>query len=82
MPSGSSALDFGSIPDGGIASLTFTLTGAATGDKVAPAWPSALDAGLVGIMLVSAADTIQVRLGNLSGADIDPASMTFGATTL
>lgn len=78
--SGSGSITFGAIADGAIASGTFTLTGATTGMKVQPAWPAALTAGLVGVMLVSAADTVQVRLANLSGASITLGALTFGAT--
>ncbi len=78
--SGSSTLDFGSIDDGTVAELTFTVTGAAVNDSIAPSWPSTLDTGLVGMMFVSAADTVTVRLLNMSGAAVDVASSTFGAT--
>lgn len=81
-PYGSASLNFGSIDDGATAELTFTLAGAAVGDRVAPSWPSALDAGLVGMMFVSATNTITVRLLNLSGVAINPASMTFGAQAI
>lgn len=77
--SGSSSINFASISDGTCAASTFTLTGALVGDAVAPAWPSTLETGLFGSMLVSAADTVQVRLCNLSGAAVDPAVQTFGA---
>lgn len=76
---GSAALDFGTIPDGGITSLTFTLTGAAAANYLAPAWPVALPAGLVGTMYVSAANTVRVVLANLSGAPITTGSLTYGA---
>src|SRR6185369_5936154 len=82
MPAGSSTLDFGNIPDGGSAALPFTLTGVVIGDSLAAAWPSALPAGLLGAMIVTASDTVQVRLFNLSGADIDPSSLTYGAVTM
>lgn len=81
-PFGSASLNFGSIDDGATAELTFTLSGAAVGDRVAPSWPSSLDAGLVGMMFVSATNTVTVRLLNLSGAAINPASMTFGAQAI
>lgn len=75
---GTGTIDFGSITDGNCLASTFTITGAVTGDAVAPAFPSTLETGLFGTMLVSAADTVQVRLCNLSGAPVDPASQTFG----
>lgn len=77
---GSATLDFPEIPDGGVAELTFTVTGATVGARVIPGWP-VLPAGLIGTMFVSAANTITVRLQNLSGAPVDPASATYGAST-
>jgi hypothetical protein len=76
---GSAALTFGLIPDGSSAALTLTIAGAVVGQAVAPEWPSTLEAGLLGIMFVSAANTITVRLFNLSGAGVTPAVQTFGA---
>lgn len=78
--SGSGTIDFASIPDGGCLSNTFTLTGTAAGDPVVPGWPSTLNTGLFGSMIASATDTIQVRLCNLSGAAIDPASLVYKAS--
>jgi len=78
-PQGSATLNFGAIGDGNYEDLTFTVSGAVANDKVAPSWPTTLDAGLVGSMYVSAADTITVRLVNISGASINPASATYGA---
>jgi hypothetical protein len=49
---------------------------------LALALPGALDAGLIGTAFVSAADTITVRLCNLSGAEVNPASATFYARNL
>jgi hypothetical protein len=77
---GTSALDFGSIGDGACAALTYTLTGTAAGDPVAARWPSTLETGLIGLTRASATDTIEVRLCNLSGAAVNPASQTFGAS--
>jgi len=81
-PSGSGVIDFGSIADGSIAEATFTLTGAVVGNNLAPNWPSTLNIGLVGMMFVSATDTVTVRLINLSGAPINPTSSTFGARVI
>lgn len=75
----SATINFGSIPDGGCLASTITLTGAASGDNVAPGWPAALETGLTGTMFVSAADTVAVRLCNWSGAAKDPASGSFRA---
>jgi len=73
-------LAFGSIASQGCGELTFALPGAATGDAVAPGWPGAWEAGLIGTMRVSTANTIAVRLCNLSGAVLTPASAPYRAT--
>jgi len=78
--SGSASLNFAEIQDGLMDELTFALVGAVAGMSVNPAWPSALTAGLLGMMFVSAADTITVRLLNMSGAPINLGALTFGAT--
>jgi hypothetical protein len=72
--------NFASINAATCSSTTITCTGAAAGDAVAPRWPvSGLNNGLVGIMWVTAADTVTVRLCNVTGAGIDPAALDFGA---
>lgn len=76
---GSGAIDFASIADGACLASTITVTGAATGNTVAPGWPAALDSGLTGAMFVSAANTVAVRVCNWSGAAVDPASLTYSA---
>lgn len=73
----SSALNFGSIPDLGCAALTFTSTGLTTGKALALSLPDTLEAGLIGMAFASAADTTTVRLCNVSGAALDPASGAF-----
>jgi hypothetical protein len=73
----SATIDYGAISDGGCASNTITVTGAATGDNVAAGWPSGLESGLVGSMRVTSADTVTAWLCNWSGAAVDPASGTF-----
>lgn len=80
--SNSATLDFGSINAGATAELTITVTGAATGDTVQLAPPAALEAGLVATGFVSAANTVTVRLANITGSPIDPASATWGAVVL
>jgi hypothetical protein len=80
---GTAALDFPSIPAGACsADLTFALPGANVGDGVAPGWPGALEAGLNGLMRVSAPGIISVRLCSGSAAAVDPASANFTATIL
>ena len=78
--SASNTIDPSALADGSCATAgTITVTGAVTGDNVAPGWPSTLDAGVVGTMFVSATDTVSVRLCNWSGATVDVASSTFKA---
>lgn len=78
----SSALNFGSIAAGADAELTFTCTGAAVGDPAVPIWPTTIEAGLTGMMWVSDANTMRVRLSNIQLlGSIDPASQSFAART-
>jgi hypothetical protein len=79
---GQATIDFTSIPDGSCVSGTITVTGAATGDHVSAGWPPGLETGLVGVMSVTAADTVTVRLCNFSGDAVDPASATFKAAII
>jgi len=76
----SATLNFPSIATGTCAAVqTLTVTGANPGDAVAPGWP-ALPSGLLGIMLVSAANTVSIQLCNLSGLGVTPPSATYRAT--
>jgi hypothetical protein len=78
---GSATLDFPSIPAGACsADLTFALPGANVGDGVVPGWPSGLEAGLSGLMRVSAPGIVAVRLCAGSVTAVDPASANFTAT--
>jgi hypothetical protein len=64
------------------ADQTFTLSGAAISDGVSAGWPSGIASGLIGIMRVSAANTVAVRLCNFSGGSVTPASATYRATVV
>jgi len=78
---GSAALDFPSIPAGACsADLTFNFPGANVGNGVIPGWPSGLEAGLIGLMRVSAPGVVAVRLCADSTKAVDPASASFTAT--
>lgn len=78
--SASSAIDFASINDGACLENTLTLTGAALGDHVALGVSgTALPAGVSATVRVSAADTAQVQVCNLSGTAVDLSSRTFSA---
>ena len=69
---GNSTFTWSAIPDGSCRSQTFTLTGATAGDPVVPGWPAAFDTGLEGSMLISAGNTVQVRVCNYSGGSVTP----------
>jgi hypothetical protein len=77
----STTLSFSSISNNACApDQPLTVTGANPGDAVAPAWPSNLPSGVLGVMFVSSANTVNVRLCNLSGAAVTPPSSAFRAT--
>lgn len=78
----SSSLDFGSILAGGCSALTFPLSGVAQTDGIAPGWPHSLEDGLVGIMFANAANSVTVRLCNVTGSPIDPGNHNFRATVV
>lgn len=78
----SSTLDFASIAAQSCAELPVTATGASPGDPVVAAWPATLESGLTGVMYVSAANTVKVRLCNITASPIDPASQTFAGRVL
>ena len=81
--SAATTLNFPPIAPGSCSTdQTIALPGALAGDSVAAGWPGALEAGLVGMMRVSAADLVSARLCNLSGATLDPAAGTFRATVV
>jgi len=70
-------VDFGSITNATTGTATATVTGAAVGDEVVVNAPS-LEADLVlANAHVSAANTVTIRIGNISTAPIDPASQAF-----
>lgn len=73
-------LNFGSIAANACAELTLTVPGAATGDAIAPQWPSTLESGLLGIMTVTATNTVTVRLCKITTGSVDPADQAFRAT--
>ncbi|MDQ2901269.1 MAG: hypothetical protein M3Y07_15940 [Acidobacteriota bacterium] len=76
-------LAFPSVGNGACSpELAMTLTGAASGDSIAPGWPGGLPAGVFGLMRVTGANTVGVQVCNLSGAGVNPASMAFRATIL
>jgi hypothetical protein len=78
--SGSATIDFAPIADGNCSSSTFSVVGVVAGQALVPGWPSDLEAGLIGVMRASATNTVEVRLCNLTGVLVDPASHVFTAT--
>lgn len=69
-------LDFGSVSANDDAELTASVGGAQLGSVVAVSAPS-LDSGLVASGYVSAAETVTVRVSNVTVGAIDPASQDF-----
>lgn len=78
--SNTATLDFGSISSASQAELTITVTGAAAGDTVSLGPPSGIESGLISDGRVSASNTVTVRLANITGSPIDPASATWRAS--
>lgn len=62
--------------------LTITVTGAAINQAVVLGPDDALSVGLIANGYVSAADTVTVRLCNITTADINPSAHTWRATVL
>jgi hypothetical protein len=76
----SAVFNFPSIATGTCAAVqSLTVMGANPGDAVAPGWP-ALPSGVLGIMLVSATNTVTIQLCNLSGVGVTPPSASYRAT--
>jgi hypothetical protein len=79
---GTATLTFPSIANGACsAELTIALPGANLGNGVAPGWP-AIPAGFLGLMRVSAAGTVAVRMCNFSGASAGIGALVYGATVV
>lgn len=78
--SATATLDFPSVAAGASQELTVTVTGAAVGDTVYLGAPAAIEAGLVWNGYVSATNTVKVRVTNVTGSAIDPASATWKVT--
>lgn len=74
------ALDFSSLGAFLAANATIAVPGAATGDSVALGPPAAINAGLLWCGFVSAANTVTIRIYNLTGVAIDPPSQTWRVT--
>lgn len=70
-------LNFGNILSASIGTLTVTVRGAKSGDCVILGPPSTVEAGLVWSAVVSANDTVTIRLYNSTALAIDPASASW-----
>lgn len=71
-------LDWPSIAANSTSDLTTTVTGAVVGDKATAHPNSVLESGLiVGAAVVSATDTVTIRLANVTTGAIDPANRTW-----
>jgi len=70
----SATLDFPSISSNSTATQTITITGATVGYPVLLGAPGGLETGLIFCGYVSATDTVTIRLHNVSGGSINPAS--------
>lgn len=75
--SGSQSLTFGTIAQSSCVTQNITATGATVGDSVAPGYPATLPDGLMGMMFVSATNTIQVRLCKITAGSADVTGLTF-----
>jgi hypothetical protein len=72
------ALDYAEIAADAEATLTLTVTGAASGDRVECSATAKLETGIViSNKWVSAADTVSVTLLNTTAAPVNPVSATF-----
>lgn len=71
----SASLTWGAIGAAGSSSQTVTVTGAAVNDRVILGLPAAgVDAGLIAQAWVSSANTVTIRLTNITASPITPAS--------
>jgi len=66
-----------SISSAAIGETSVTITGALAGDTVIMNAPAAIETGCVWSAYVSAADTVKLRIANLSGGSLDCASATW-----
>jgi hypothetical protein len=74
--------DVGSIAAGAAVTFDITVAGAVAGAPVILGLPAGINAGIVGCALVSAGNTVTVRLGNLTAGAIDPAVGVYSVTVL
>ena len=76
-------VDVTSVPANGAVTQNFAVPNAAVGSSVMVSPSGALTNGLVlGYARVSAANTVEVKFTNTTGAAIDPASLTYYITVI
>lgn len=76
------AINFGSIAQSTCLESTINVPGATIGDDISPGWPHTLETGLVGIMRVTASNTVTVRLCKITSGSVDPADQNFAGKVL
>lgn len=75
--SGSQSLTFGTINQSSCGTQTITATGVVAGDRPVAGWPATLPDGLIGNMVVTATNTISVRLCKITLGSADVTGLTF-----
>ena len=75
---GTVSVDLPSIANAAVGEVTLTISGAAAGDVVVLSAPATLTAGLAPCgARVTAANTVKLRVANLSGGAVDEAAGTW-----
>jgi len=74
---GSVTINPASISSAAVGETSVTISGAAVGDTVVMNAPAAIEAGCVWSAYVSAANTVKLRIANLSGGALDCASASW-----
>lgn len=80
--SGEAELTTWTLAAGECQQKTWDLLGAAVRDALSPRWPEGLPAGATGLMLVTAAGQVGVRLCNHTADVIEVPVLTFGASVI
>lgn len=75
--SGVQSLTFGSISQSGCGVQNITAVGASIGDRVSPGFPATLPDGIIGMMNVTATNTISVRLCKITSGAAEVTGLTF-----
>lgn len=74
---GAQSLTFGTIAQSACSTQNIASPGANIGDRVVAGFPATLPDGLLGVMLVSATDTISVRLCKITAGSAEVSGLTF-----